>query len=147
LIINLPAYSSKDFSVTMIAPDDLKDSEEISFEFRVTPMNNETPFADEYVQRFTFSYMTECSGLACLFQELINPEPQTMVFYALILGLLFYARGRGGRVPKHDHGFDGLVVANYEDDDSLEDDDLPPPVVAQEDLDDDLELLEELDDL
>ena len=29
LIINLPAYSSKDFRVTMIAPDDLKDSEEV----------------------------------------------------------------------------------------------------------------------
>jgi len=147
LIINLPAYSSKDFSVTMIAPDDLKDSEEVNFEFRVTPMNNETPFADEYVQRFTFSYMTECAGAVCLFQELINPEPQTMVFYALLLGLLFYARGRGGRSTKEEHEFDEFPIEEYEDDAADEDDDLPPPVVAQEDLDDDLELLEELDDL
>ena len=147
LIINLPAYSSKDFSVTMVAPDDLKDSEEVDFEFRVTPMNNETPFADEYVQRFTFSYMTECAGAVCLFQELINPEPQTMVFYALLLGLLFYARGRGGRSPKKEHEFDEFIVEEYEDDTAAEDDDLPPPVVAQEELDDDLELLEELDDL
>jgi len=147
LIINLPAYSSKDFSVTMIAPDDLKDSEEVNFEFRVTPMNNETPFADEYVQRFTFSYMTECAGAVCLFQELINPEPQTMVFYALLLGLLFYARGRGGRSTKEEHEFDEFPIEEYEDDAADDDDDLPPPVVAQEDLDDDLELLDELDDL
>ena len=147
LIINLPAYSSKDFSVTMIAPEDLKDSEEVSFEFRVTPMNNETPFADEYVQRFTFSYMTECTGAACLFQELVNPEPQTMVFYALILGLLFYARGRSGRGEKEGYEFVEYDVEDDEEKMLKEDDYLPPPVVAQEDLDDDLELLEELDDL
>ena len=147
LIINLPAYSSKDFSVTMIAPEDLKDSEEVSFEFRVTPMNNETPFEDEYVQRFTFSYMTECTGAACLFQELVNPEPQTMVFYALILGLLFYARGRSGRGEKEGYEFVEYDVEDDEEKMLKEDDDLPPPVVAQEDLDDDLELLEELDDL
>ena len=147
LIINLPAYSSKDFSVTMIAPEDLKDSEEVSFEFRVTPMNNETPFEDEYVQRFTFSYMTECTGAACLLQELVNPEPQTMVFYALILGLLFYARGRSGRGEKEGYEFVEYDVEDDEEKMLKEDDDLPPPVVAQEDLDDDLELLEELDDL
>ena len=55
LIINLPAYSSKEFSVSMIAPDNLKDGEVVEFEFRVTPMNNETPFADEYLQKFTFA--------------------------------------------------------------------------------------------
>ena len=148
LIINLPAYSSKDFSVTMIAPEDLKDSEEVNFEFRVTPMNNETPFADEYVQRFTFSYMTECAGAVCLFQELINPEPQTMVFYALILGLLFYARGRSGRSTKEDYEFDDEFEAEENvDETTIEDDDLPPAGVAEEDFDDDLELLEELDDL
>ena len=92
----------------MIAPDDLKDSEEVVFEFRVTPMNNETPFADEYVQQFSFPYMTECSGAACLFQELINPEPQTIAFYVLIVALLFYARGRSGRAP-----------ADYDKDDFL----------------------------
>ena len=97
LIINLPAYSSKDFSVTMVAPEDLKDSEQAQFEFKVTPMDNETPFPDDYVQKFTFSYMTECSGATCLFRELVNPEPQTIAFYVVILALLFYARGRSGR--------------------------------------------------
>ena len=131
----------------MVAPEDLKDSEEVEFEFRVTPMNNETPFADEYVQRFTFSYMTECTGATCLFQELVNPEPQTMVFYALILGLLFYARGRTGRGAKESYEFDEYEVAENEEKVLEEDDDLPPAVVAAEDNDDDVELLEELDDL
>jgi len=135
--------------VTMIAPDDLKDSEEVVFEFRVTPMNNETPFADEYVQKFSFPYMTECSGATCLVQELINPEPQTIAFYVLIVALLFYARGRTGRAPdaydKDDFpelGEDAVAYNEFEDED-----DLPAPVLAQDDVDDDLELLEELDDL
>ena len=132
----------------MIAPDDLKDSEEVSFEFRVTPMNNETPFADEYVQQFSFPYMTECNGAACLVQELINPEPQTIAFYVLIVALLFYARGRGGRSSAdHEKGnylqFDEQSVVH---EDVEEEDDLPAPVLAEVD-DDELELLEELDDL
>tara|TARA_B100000035_G_scaffold131955_1_gene112185 strand:+ start:1058 stop:4012 length:2955 start_codon:yes stop_codon:yes gene_type:complete len=147
LIINLPAYSSKDFSVTMVAPEDLKDSEEAQFEFRVTPMNNETPFDDAYVQKFTFSYMTECSGANCLFRELVNPEPQTIVFYVVLLALLFYARGRSGR---SEEAYDD---ASFYDDFEKEvepiddEDDLPAPVLAQEDEDDELELLEELEDL
>jgi hypothetical protein len=78
---------------------------------------------------------------------LVNPEPQTMVFYALILGLLFYARGRSGRGEKEGYEFVEYDVEDDEEKMLKEDDDLPPPVVAQEDLDDDLELLEELDDL
>jgi hypothetical protein len=146
LILNLPAYSSKDFSVTMIAPSNLKDSEAVKFEFKVTPMDNETPYEEEYQQKFTFSYMTECSGVSCLIRELVNPEPQTMVFYVLLAGLLLYAARRGGRGSGSFYGEDA-----YDDDKPLEpleeeDDDLPPPVTANDD-DDDLELLDELDDL
>ena len=146
LIINLPAYSSKEFSVSMIAPDNVKDSEIVDFEFRVTPMNNETPFADEYVQRFTFSYMTECTGVSCLVEELINPEPQTMAFYAVLAALLFYARGRRGS-SKEDIFEDDEMPLDDALVDEDEDDDLPPPVRAEDDEDDELELLDELDDL
>ena len=146
LIINLPAYSSKEFSVSMIAPDNVKDSEIVDFEFRVTPMNNETPFADEYVQRFTFSYMTECTGVSCLVEELINPEPQTMAFYAVLAALLFYARGRRGS-SKEDIFEDDEMPLDDALVDEDEDEDLPPPVRAEDDEDDELELLDELDDL
>ena len=145
LILNLPAYSSKDFRVTMLSPANLKDSEEVEFQFKVTPMDNETPYGEDYLQKFSFTYMTECSGASCLFRELINPEPQTIVFYVVLGALVLYAARRGGR-----HGGEFYdepdkesvkVDALFEDDG----DDLPPPVIQQDD--DDLELLEELDDL
>ena len=110
-------------------------------------MNNETPFDDAYVQKFTFSYMTECSGANCLFRELVNPEPQTIVFYVVLLALLFYARGRSGR---SEESYDDTTF--YDDFEKEvepidDEDDLPAPVLAQEDEDDELELLEELEDL
>ena len=146
LIINLPAYSSKEFSVSMIAPDNLKDGEVVEFEFRVTPMNNETPFADEYLQKFTFAYMTECNGFSCLIEEVVNPEPQTIAFYVVLAALIFYARGRRSG-PKDDLFEDEMMHEESAILDDGAEDDLPPPVVAEEPEDDDLELLDELDDL
>jgi len=144
LILNLPAYTSKDFSVTMVAPDSLKDGEQIGIELRVTPMDNETPYGDSFNQVFTFNYLTECVGAACLVGELINPEPQTLVFYAMLVGLLIYAVRRKPTAAPFEE------VPAYEAKDEVvfeeEDDDLPPPVTASDD-DDDLELLEELEDL
>ena len=145
LILNLPAYSSKDFRVTMLSPSNLKDSEEVQFQFKVTPMDNETPYGEDYLQKFSFAYMTECSGASCLLRELINPEPQTIVFYVVLGALVLYAARRGGREGGEFYDVPDTesvkVEAMFED----EDDDLPPPVVHDED--DDLELLEELDDL
>ena len=145
LILNLPAYSSKDFRVTMLSPANLKDSEEVEFQFKVTPMDNETPYGEDYLQKFSFTYMTECSGASCLFRELINPEPQTIVFYVVLGALVLYAARRGGRHGGEFYDEPDMesvkVEAVFEDDG----DDLPPAVIQQDD--DDLELLEELDDL
>ena len=90
--------------------------------------------------------MTECSGANCLLLELVNPEPQTIAFYALILALLFYARGRSGR---SDDGYDDTEYEAFtkEVEPIDDEDDLPAPVLAQDEDDDDLELLEELEDL
>jgi hypothetical protein len=144
LIINLPAYTSKDFSVTMVAPDSLKDGEQISIELRVTPMDNETPYGDGFNQMFTFNYLTECVGAACLVGELINPEPQTLVFYAMLVGLLIYAVRRKPAAAPFDEApaYEAKEDVVFEE----EDDDLPPPVTASDD-EDDLELLEDLEDL
>ncbi len=145
LILNLPAYSSKDFRVTMLSPANLKDSEEVQFQFKVTPMDNETPYGEDYLQKFSFAYMTECSGASCLLRELVNPEPQTMVFYVLLGALVLYAARRGGRQSGEFYD-EPLPTEAKEDILFEEDDDLPPPVIHT-DEDDDLELLDELEDL
>lgn len=149
LILKLSAYESKDFSLKMTAPESLKDSASVAFEFKVTPMNNETPYAEEFEQTFAFQYVTECSGASCLFGELTNPEPQTMVFYVILGVLLLYAARRGKQQPAQH--FEAIVPDKeteslFQEELAELDDSIPEPVVAQAD-DDDLELLEELDDI
>jgi hypothetical protein len=149
IIVKLSAYESKDFSLRLTAPDTLKDSASIGFEFKVTPMNNETPYAEEFEQTFTFQYVTECTGASCLFGELTNPEPQTMVFYVILGVLLLYAARRGRQQPaQHFEAFipDKETEQLFEEESTEMDDSMPEPVIAQ-DEDDDLELLEELDDI
>ena len=87
--------------------------------------------------------------MSCLFTELVNPEPQTMVFYVFLAVLLmYYVRNRSPR-ESYDYGekfveFEGELEGEEL---ATDDDDLPPPVVAEDDDDDDLELLDELEDL
>ena len=149
IFVKLSAYESKDFSLEMTAPESLKDSASVAFEFKVTPMNNETPYAEDFEQTFAFQYVTECSGASCLFGELTNPEPQTMVFYVILGVLLLYAARRGRQQPTQH--FEAIVQDKkteelFEEELDEADDSMPEPVVAQAD-DDDLELLEELDEL
>ena len=148
LIITLPAYSSKDFSVTMLAPDELKDSEEVAFEFQVTPMDNETPYSSSYIQQFTFSYMTQCTGVGCLVQELVDPEPQTIAFYVAILAIVIYARGRRGG-QEDDLYEDEEMLGEKEAPDAFAEGEETPPEEDEplEDEDDDVELIGMLDEL
>ena len=148
LIITLPAYSSKDFSVTMLAPDELKDSEEVAFEFQVTPMDNETPYSSSYIQQFTFSYMTQCTGVGCLVQELVDPEPQTIAFYVAILAIVIYARGRQGG-QEDDLYEDEEMLGEKEAPDAFAEGEETPPEEDEplEDEDDDVELIGMLDEL
>ena len=100
-------------------------------------------------QTFTFQYVTECTGASCLFGELTNPEPQTMVFYVILGVLLLYAARRGRQQPaQHFEAFipDKETEQLFEEESTEMDDSMPEPVIAQ-DEDDDLELLEELDDI
>ena len=146
LILNLPAYAYRDFSVTMVAPESVKDSEQVAVELRVTPMDNETPYGEGYNQVFTFNYLTECSGVSCLIGELVNPEPQTIGFYVILVALIGYAVRRK---PTTHEFYPEQEEKSFDDEGVLqevEDDDLPPAVTASID-DDELELLDELDDL
>ena len=85
-MLTLPAYSSKDFSVTVTPPANLKDGDEATFSLTVTPMDEEVPYDSEYTQVMSFTYQTQCSGASCLVNEILSPEPQTI---ALGLGLAF----------------------------------------------------------
>ena len=145
LLLTLPAYSSKDFSLAITPPNNLKNGETVQFELKVTPMDEEVPYDSEYTQTSKQIYQTSCQGAGCFVNELVNPEPQTL---ALGLGLCaafvfaVYRRGQASGTMYEEEIFE------YEDEKDLEplESDLPDPVLEEED-DDDLELLDELEAL
>lgn len=145
LLLTLPAYSSKDFSLAITPPNNLKNGETVQFELKVTPMDEEVPYDSEYTQTSKQIYQTSCQGAGCFVNELVNPEPQTL---ALGLGLCaafvfaVYRRGQASGTMYEEEIFE------YEDEKELEplESDLPDPVLEEED-DDDLELLDELEAL
>jgi hypothetical protein len=144
LLLTLPAYSSKDFSVAVTPPSNLKDGDDVKFTLTVTPMDEEVPYDSEFTQIMSFSYQTECSGITCLFNEIMNPEPQTL---ALGIGLAFvlifavYRRGQNAGVGSEPH----QTWVEEEFDFGLET--VEPVVEPVVEEDDDLELLDELEDL
>ena len=145
LLLTLPAYSSKDFSLAITPPNNLKNGETVQFELKVTPMDEEVPYDSEYTQTSKQIYQTSCQGAGCFVNELVDPEPQTL---ALGLGLCaafvfaVYRRGQASGTMYEEEIFE------YEDEKDLEplESDLPDPVLEEED-DDDLELLDELEAL
>jgi len=145
LLLTLPAYSSKDFSLAITPPNNLKNGETVQFELKVTPMDEEVPYDSEYTQTSKQIYQTSCQGAGCFVNELVNPEPQTL---ALGLGLCaafvfaVYRRGQASGTMYEEEIFE------YEDEKELEplESDLPDPVLEEDD-DDDLELLDELEAL
>lgn len=145
LLLTLPAYSSKDFSLAITPPDNLKNGETVEFSLIVTPMNEEVPYDSDYTQRSKHVFSTACEGGACFVNEIVNPEPQTMVLgvgLAAVFVFAVYRRGQRSAGP-----FEG----EFEYEEKVVDvealmSELPEPVV-EEDEDDDLELLDELEDL
>ena len=144
LLLTLPAYSSKDFSVTVTPPSNLKDGGESVFTLTVTPMDEEVPYDSEYTQVMSFTYQTKCNGASCLINEIMSPEPQTL---ALGLGLAFvlvfavYRRGQNSGIMNEEH-------QNWIEEEAVEE--LQLEEMLQEvkvEADDDLELLDELEDL
>jgi len=145
LLLTLPAYSSKDFSLAITPPNNLKNGETVQFDLKVTPMDEEVPYDSEFTQTSKQIYQTSCEGPSCFVNELVNPEPQTL---ALGLGLCaafifaVYRRGQASGTIFEEETFE------YEDEKELEplESDLPEPVLEDDD-DDDLELLDELEAL
>jgi hypothetical protein len=145
LFVTLPAYSSKDFFVELTAPANLKDGSEADFALKVTPMDDEVPYSEEYNQLSKFTFKTECKGLSCLLNELYEPEPQTLALLAGLVGLFIIAVYRRGKYDSTAHQF---VEVPLEEQMKLEEEiDVPEPVVEETIVDDDIELLDALDEL
>jgi len=113
-------------------------------------------YGEDYNQKFFFSFSTTCAGADCIFLEMIDPEPQTLVIYAILALCLLYAVFRRGQMNAQMGGdkynllteSDGSVPMPEDGEEFGEEegDDLPP-IVTQSADDDDLELLEELDSI
>ncbi len=145
IILHLPAYSNKDFSVEITSPAELKNSEEVLFSLTMTPMNENSPYDGNYTQIKTFVFKTECSGISCMYNEIINPEPSTfaLIVVVVLLGLYsFYNRAKlSGESKEYEFDF-----AEGEEDENDEDT-LWEEVQIEVEEDDDLELLDELENL
>jgi hypothetical protein len=143
IILHLPAYSIRDFSVEITSPSQLKNSGEVSFSLTMTPMDDNSPYDGNYTQIKEVVFMTECSGVSCMFNEIINPEPSTLaiIIVIILLGLYsFYNKAKLSGEAKEFDFDEELEVETTEDD-------LEEEVQIEIEEDDDLELLDELDNL
>lgn len=145
LFVTLPAYSSKDFFVELTAPANLKDGSEADFTLKVTPMDDEVPYSEEYNQLSIFTFKTECKGLSCLLNELYEPEPQTIALLAGLVALFIVAVYRRG---KYDSSAYQIAEVPMEEEMKMEEEmEVPEPVVEESVVDDDIELLDALDEI
>ena len=144
LLLTLPAYSIKDFSVSMTPPTNLKNGEEVEIQLTVTPMDEEVPYDSEFTQMVTFTYLTECTGVSCLVNEIVRPGAQTLALGVGLVFVLIFAVYRRGKSA----GLVNEVNQNFiESDDELpvvEEKLIPVPIVEEED---EIELLDELEEI
>jgi hypothetical protein len=143
IILNLPAYSTRDFSVEITSPSQLKNSGKVSFTLTMTPMDENSPYDGNYTQIKEVVFLTECSGISCMFNEIIDPEPSTLaiIMVIILLGLYsFYNKAKlSGEIKEYEFDEDFEVETT---EDALEEE-----MQIEVEEDDDLELLDELEDL
>ncbi len=145
LLLTLPAYSSKDFSLAITPPDTLKNGETIEFNLMVTPMDEEVPYDTEYTQNSKHIFSTACEGPSCFLNEIIDPEPQTLALGIGLAAAFIFAVYRRGQLSGNVFEDEELEYEEKVWEESVESD--IPPAVVEEEEDDDLELLDELDAL
>ncbi len=98
----LPAFETKDFTLEITAPKNVKNGQLVDFQMTVVPMDEENPYPCNaeicYTQEPTFSFKTESSGIVnAILSELSDPEPTTMVMFLSILVLLGFGLYRRGQ--------------------------------------------------
>ena len=144
IILHLPAYSNRDFSVEITSPSQLKNSEEVSFSLTMTPMDENSPYDGNYTQIKSFKFKTECSGISCMFNEIINPEPSTLALIIVVILLGLYSFYNKAKLSgEHKEYFESAEGEEFENDE----DSLLEELQIEVEEDDDLELLDELENL
>jgi hypothetical protein len=107
-------------------------------------MDEEVPYDSEFTQMVTFTYLTECSGVSCLVNEIVRPGAQTLALGVGLVFVLIFAVYRRGKSA----GLVNEVNQNFsESDDELpvvEEKLIPVPIVEEED---EIELLDELEEI
>ncbi|MGB1955147.1 MAG: hypothetical protein ACPHUK_06055 [Candidatus Poseidoniaceae archaeon] len=100
--LSLPAFTTKDFTLEITAPKNVKNGQLVEFQMTVVPMDEENPYPCNpeicYTQKPTFPFKTESSGIVnAILSELSDPEQTTMVMFLSILVLLGFGLYRRGQ--------------------------------------------------
>ena len=148
LLVTVDAYSNEKFTVDLVAPTTVKNNDRAELTIIVEPYDDEVPYGADFKQQTKFEFATTCTEVACLTNELLDPEPSTIGLIAMLVVIVLYATYRRGATRSMAAPMPVKDVALPEADEvapeAAPELDLPPAVTAE---DDDLELLDELSDL
>ena len=149
LLVTVDAYSNEKFTVDLTAPTTVKNNDRAELTIIVEPYDDEVPYGIDFKQQTKFEFATTCTEVACLANELRDPEPSTIGLIGMLVAIVLYGTYRRGAnktiaaaLPTKDVAFPDSVEFETPVEQDL---DLPPAVT--EEFDDDLELLDELSDL
>jgi hypothetical protein len=149
LLVTVDAYSNEKFTVDLTAPTTVKNNDRAELTIIVEPYDEEVPYGVDFKQQTKFEFATSCTEVACLTNELLDPEPSTIGLIGMLVAIVLYATYRRGAtrtlaatMPLKELTLPEEVEVGPEM--AASELDLPPAVTAG---DDDLELLDELSDL
>lgn len=142
--LKVGAFESESFTLDLTAPEDLTSNDLIEIDFEVVPMGVSQPYHEDYWQRPSFEFTTECSGMVCLINEVKNPRMSTAFLIGGVILIGLYAIYRKG--ASSGRTFEEELEEKYEHEEEIEEE-IPEPVGEQLEIDEDVELLEELADL
>jgi len=142
--LKVGAFESESFTLDLTAPEDLTSNDMVEIDFEVVPMGVSQPYHEDYWQRPSFEFTTECSGMVCLLNEVKNPRMSTAFLIGGVILIGLYAIYRKG--ASSGRTFEAELEEKYEHEEEIEEE-IPEPVKEELEIDEDVELLEELADL
>ncbi len=141
-------FSTNDFTLILVAPDDLVPGEDAVVILSVEVYLEEISAAD-LKQTPQFKFTTTCEGMDCVINSALNfSSPQVIGLYVGIILIIFLAVYRRGQNSAREQAFVEKEDASFEEM-AYQIKDIPDVVSSEDDFDedDDLELLDDLEDL